>query len=270
MTTFLFWNLNGKPLQAMVGSLSRRHDVDVTILVESAIQPALLLQALNPLGTADYHYIPQIACKKVELYTRFPNDFIKPIHETSRLTVRHITLPGLTSMLLAVNHFPSKLHWDDDSQSAESIQLSLDLKEAERKANHTRTVIVGDLNMNPFDSGVVQANGLHAIMSRDIVTSGSRLVQEREYPYFYNPMWNLLGDASGPPGTYFYRNSQHKTFFWNMFDQVLVRPSLLGRFNTGDVQILDTDGETSLLTKNGIPDKAIGSDHLPLIFKLNL
>jgi hypothetical protein len=54
-----------------------------------------------------------------------------------------------------------------------------------------------------------------------------------------------------------------------MFDQVLIRPDLLDYFDIQDLRILTSDGDTNFLSRNGIPRKEI-SDHLPLIFKLNL
>jgi hypothetical protein len=84
-------------------------------------------------------------------------------------------------------------------------------------------------------------------------------------------MWGLLGDGTpGPPGTFFYREPGHKAYFWYLLDQVLVRPDLLDRLENKNVQILDTDGERSLLKANGRPDSDIGSDHLPLLVRLNL
>jgi len=56
---------------------------------------------------------------------------------------------------------------------------------------------------------------------------------------------------------------------WYMFDQVLIRPDLLDYFDIQDLRILTSDGDTNFLSRNGIPRKEI-SDHLPLIFKLNL
>jgi hypothetical protein len=37
-----------------------------------------------------------------------------------------------------------------------------------------------------------------------------------------------------------------------------------------DVTILDSDGEQSLVSKKGLPRKARASDHLPLLFRLEL
>jgi hypothetical protein len=60
------------------------------------------------------------------------------------------------------------------------------------------------------------------------------------------------------------------TYFWNTFDQVLVRPALLDRFRSNEVRIIDRVGGTSLAMLDGRPDGKIGSDHFPLLFKIDL
>jgi len=80
-----------------------------------------------------------------------------------------------------------------------------------------------------------------------------------------------MGDLSpGKPGTFYLSESEHKTFFWNMLDQVLIRPDLINSFVAEELKILDSDGKISFLTSKGFPDDRIASDHLPLLFKLNL
>ena len=84
-------------------------------------------------------------------------------------------------------------------------------------------------------------------------------------------MWNRFGDnTGGPPGTYYYERSEHLCYFWNIFDQVLVRPDLLNLFPNQELSILSDIGGETLLSPKGLPDKAIGSDHLPVLFKLDL
>jgi hypothetical protein len=108
------------------------------------------------------------------------------------------------------------------------------------------------------------------MMCRRVAGEKSRVVQDREYQFFYNPMWNLLGDESnGPPGTYYYRKAAPKALFWHMFDQVLIRPDLIDRFSVTELKIIEGDGQTSFI-KNGFPDKTVASDHLPIVFRLNL
>jgi len=37
-----------------------------------------------------------------------------------------------------------------------------------------------------------------------------------------------------------------------------------------DLRILAADGEMSLLSRSGKPSRAVGSDHLPLLFRLDV
>ena len=85
-------------------------------------------------------------------------------------------------------------------------------------------------------------------------------------------MWNLFGDKTpGAPGTYFYPDSGNPfVFFWNMFDQVLIRPELLDEFIYNELKIMTSIEDISLLNSRGVPDKINYSDHLPIYFKLKL
>ncbi|NKB18146.1 MAG: hypothetical protein HC770_08835 [Pseudanabaena sp. CRU_2_10] len=145
------------------------------------------------------------------------------------------------------------------------------IRRVEAELGHSRTIVVGDLNLNPFSNGVVSARGLHGVMTQGIARKEDRKIQGRVYPFFYNPMWKHLGDrANSPPGTYHYRKSDHVCYFWNIFDQVLVRPALLDLWDEESLQILTGDGQQSFLTPSGFPNAKSFSDHLPLLFRLNL
>ena len=271
MLKFLLWNLNKKPLQDSIERLARMHEVDIIVLLENAVSSDLLLRTLNPLGRGDYYFSPGL-CGKIHIFCKFLGVFIKPIHESDRLTIRHMTLPNRVEILLAAVHFPSKLYWDDDSQAFECSNLVDDIIKSEKQVGHTRTILMGDLNMNPFESGVISARGLHATMSSRIAQEKkSRVVQSREYQFFYNPMWNLFGDGTpGPAGTYYYENAEHKVQFWHIFDQVLLRPDIISAFKCEDLRILETDGLESFLNNSGIPESRKFSDHLPVLFSLDI
>jgi exonuclease III len=271
MTTFLFWNLKHKSLERYISNLARQHQADVLMFAEYEMLSGSLLHALNENEPNLYYEVPVLGCNKIRIFTRFDPIQIPALYEEDRLTVRHLKIPNAIDILLAIVHFPSKKYWKETSQNAESTELGRAIREEEQKIGHDRTILVGDLNMNPFEAGMVNANSLHGVMSRKIAQKGNRLVNRRTYPFFYNPMWSLLGDATaGPPGTYYYANAEHNNTYWNMFDQILIRPSLLSRFNNNDLKILISDGERSLLSSNDVPDSKNASDHLPLVFKLTL
>lgn len=269
MTNFLFWNVNKKPLENLIKQTAFQHDIDVILLAEYESNPTKLLLILNEESFA--YFLAPSFCSKIRVYSKFREEFFPAISESDRLTVRNLKLPGLPDILLASVHFPSKINFSDESQAFECVNLADTIKEAEARIGHSRTILVGDLNMNPFESGMVSSRGLHATMSQRIAQKGNRTVQGKEYPFFYNPMWNFLGDFSlFPAGTHFYQSSEHIAYFWNMYDQVLVRPELLDRFAMEDLKILDSIGEPSLLTEAGLPNATIASDHLPIFFRLKL
>jgi len=118
---------------------------------------------------------------------------------------------------------------------------------------------------------VVLASGLHGMTTRQLALRKVRTVQQRDYPTFYNPMWGHFGDRTeGPSGSYYYERAEHKVYFWHLFDQVLIRPEVLDFCSNDPVTIITRVGETPLLSESAIPDVSVGSDHLPLLFRLSI
>ncbi|HKV41841.1 MAG TPA: endonuclease/exonuclease/phosphatase family protein [Blastocatellia bacterium] len=270
MITFLFWNLNDRPIAELVARLTKEHDVDVLILAECSISIADILNALNQGRGTGYHF-SEGNCERITILTKFPPEFIGKVKEGDRFTIRHIALPGIDSFLVCAVHMASKAHSTTESQAMECTVLSREIQEAEKVAGHSRTILVGDLNMNPFEDGVVSAAGLNAVMTRQIALKRERTVQARRYPFFYNPMWGHFGDRTeAPAGSYYYSRSEHVSYYWNIFDQVLVRPELLPEFDTTSVKIIAGLEPESLLSPRGVPDRKNASDHLPILFKLRL
>ena len=269
MTSFLFWNLQKKDLSIQIANLAICHSIDIIMLAECAY-PQSILQALNQ-DILAYEHSPGIRCKNIQIFVKFSRNLIKPVFETDRLTIRSLELPQKHKILLAVIHFQSKLYWSDSEQEQKCVLLATDIIQAEKNAGHSNTIFVGDLNMNPFETGVISAFGLHGVMSKQIALKQKRCVAGQDYPYFYNPMWNLLGDIPEPPGTYYYSSGgRPNVYFWNIFDQVLVRPSLVQHFEDASLKILTSDGNSNFLNKSSVPDKKRFSDHLPIFFKMNL
>jgi len=240
----------------------------VIILAECATPTSQVLEALNS-RDASYHFANTPGCRKLAVFTRFPSEFVVPVCEGPRFTIRTIELSASSEIIIAAVHLGSRRDHSRESQGFDCAVLARTIRDAEEALGPSRTVLVGDINANPFDDGVVAAAGLNAVMTRQIASRGSRMVDSHSFPFFYNPMWGRLGDESkGPPGTHYYARSEQVEFFWHTYDQVLVRPALLDDFEGAELDVPMSIGATSLLNAGGRPDKKLASDHLPLVFSI--
>ena len=202
------------------------------------------------------------------MLTAFPSEFARPVWESSRLTVRRVRVPALPEFLLVAAHLPSKMSFSPESQQAGIQELAQTVRDIEAD-QALPSIVMGDLNVDPFEPALISAAGLHAVMDQRIAARGKRVVQDVEYPFFYNPMWRHFGDQGPtPPGTHYYPRAEPVCLFWHMFDQVLVRPQLLPALREDSIRVITQIGEKPL-TKLDRPG-TLHSDHLPILLDIDL
>lgn len=265
----IFWNLNKKDLIAELCEIVNEKNIDIVIICENNLDDAVILSKLNN-GETIYKLSNSIGCEKVKIFTKFNLSNIKLVSEASRWTIRKVQHKLYSSFLLATTHLPSKMHWTSISQFTETTVFRDAINLASKKTKIDKIVIVGDLNMNPFEDALVSTRGFHATADKEIARSEKRIVQGVEYGYFYNPMWNFFGDDSigDVPGTFFFKKSEHVVTEWNIFDQILVSPSMIDLVKNKDIEIITKSAKFSLIKPNGKIDSSKYSDHLPIKFNI--
>ncbi|MCI0639750.1 MAG: hypothetical protein L0Y72_18350 [Gemmataceae bacterium] len=235
-----------------------------------------MLDALNANDRESFRRVPALASRGLDLYSRFDQGcFGSVLKEADHYFIRTLTPPGGIEIVLAMAHLASPSYKDLRARHSRFIGFASDIRDVERAAGNDRTVVVGDLNVNPFDDALLDVRGLSALADRNTVLRkdprrfGRRQVEE--FRLFYNPMWSHFGDAVQPAGTYYYDKSNPEVDpLWNIFDQVLLRPSVLDRFRNKNLKILTTDGTVSFIWDDGRPNGDVYSDHLPIWFQLDL
>ena len=184
MPTRAFWNTNGQAEPDKVVALARQADPDVLVLAESAIPLERLLTELNRGQTTLFFPDPGFS-QRVTIVSRYLDRFVHPIRDASRVAIRHYLPPLGPSFLLVAVHLHSKLRKKTEDQALAAPRLARYVKQAETAVGHSRTIVLGDFNMNPFEHGVVAAEGLHAVMDRRIAGRRSRTVDDEEFDFFY-------------------------------------------------------------------------------------
>jgi len=184
--------------------------------------------------------------------------------------IRAPKLTPVPEVLLAGVHLSSKAGGLNDSdQSIIAEEVIGEINEAEDNSKHRNTAIVGDFNMHPYDSGMTSVTGFHGLMTKRLAEQPDRMYRKRPRRRFYNPMWGLMGDQTpGPAGSYRWDSSVPHNPHWGMLDQLLLRKNLIYRFH--DLSVLEHDGSHALVDADGFPDRRGFSDHMPILFRLDI
>jgi hypothetical protein len=281
LVNIMFWNYRwrkGRPpdhLPALARTV-HHHDIEILVLADTEARPAEVLGALNNGGmvfeSAEYPPEPH---PNISFYTRFPAKDLPPFRADDRLDIRRLQLPGRQEVLLAAIHYYDRRNYDIRDQAARASGTHRTIRDAELDRRHNRTVLFGDLNMNPFEDGMISSEGFAAMATRELAErhgSADYLEPQR----FYNPAWSRLGrQAPHPSGTHYYKNvSKPMNLFWHHLDQVLIRPSLYAAFSDEDFKILTSipgpaGDAIELVRSTGKHWELNYSDHLPILFALN-
>lgn len=280
MTRILFWNLKKQDLSREVAALAKDKSIDLILLAEAGGQPDSYRRELGlqipaePFETPFTYYgareKKERRTARLHILVRNSHTFWSTRLEEERFVIAAYEPPARRGILIAVAHLQTQSYFKTSSIAAECRKLARRISELEQKHETQRTLVVGDLNLDPFDEGIIGADSLHGVSSRELARKRSRTISGQEFRYFYNPMWNLFGDQRGTPGTYYYHRAEYNTQFWHIFDQVLIRPELLDEFNLGSLELPTQASGQSLLGGDGTPDSNRFSDHLPLVFEINL
>lgn len=254
----LFWNTNNNEnINEYITCVVRDYEVDVLILAEYKSSSKLLERGLQNIN-AEFHSCNTIGCERIRLWSN--NECVVPGLQDKRYSIQIIE----DKIVMCCVHLPSDLHGDFSEERLEIIKRILyEIEEIEEIIKSRKTIIIGDLNEMPYGKGCLNANGFHALPVLKDNDNPVRVINDREYRKFYNPMWNLLGDFSYPPGTYYLNQSKIHNPMWYMLDQVILSQDIVPYFKKESLKIITTCEMGVLYNENGRPNTSI-SDHFPV------
>jgi len=184
--SFGLWNVMKRDLRDVLAWLADEHSLDVLLLAESEITEQQIADALGQ-RTSILYYPISAHPDKVQIVSKLAPSHWQKLQTDqlrARMAIWAIAVDSAPELLLTVTHFVSKIYEDAEGQAMLAQELSSEIKKVEQSAGHTRTLIVGDLNMNPFETGVTKAAGLHGVMTKQIAGKVSRVIQGIRYPFF--------------------------------------------------------------------------------------
>lgn len=221
-------------------------------------------------------------------YTRFTTDNLPSGYKFQRLSPRlailcnvpfvieaphdkrlrqFVQLVSIDKWKIAICHFKSILN--DGEAERNSLLRRLKFFLLEQKYDWRGIVIMGDMNCNPWDSGILDKESLHGLQTRTEAATPMKY-SGQVYPALINESYQLARPIKAGPGEVWgtYKHKEvvlHSSLRWHILDQVLVSP----------------DVEAIVSTKTELPGipwyKGLGSggkspiypDHLPIVVELN-
>mgnify|MGYP001596322344 CR=1 FL=1 len=284
MPKILFWNVQKKPVSGLVGSLVADYAVDIVVLAEvDKNTEASFRVELEGIFPGEFKEISGVA-PRIKILARKTLNFRILHNDPQKMySIVEVSPPSVDPFLMVACHLKSQVDDDQFTRYSLAVKMAKAVVDAEQSANCDRTMVIGDLNASPWEAAIMAAEALNAVMCRSISDTMRKRKRSENWKFFYNPMWNYLGDSRGKPGTYWYeRVGQYYSPYWLMLDQILLRPELVTFFDLDDCKILTEDirGSFNLLSENP-PFKTRSSDesasnhadvpdHLPLYFDLRI
>lgn len=260
-----FWNVGGRSRAALLCELVKDMRADIVVLIESIAPVEQVLSGLRE-GISQEFYEPALISTRFQVFSKDRQLDVSETYSSGRTSFRNLSI-GRDRLNFGIVHLVDKRNWDSAHQSHQALRLSEEIREQEERAGHDRTIILGDFNMNPFEQPMNMATGLNAMMTRKCTEKKYRTLQGKSYPYFFNPMWGLLGDRVGSvPGTYYHTGSSNGHYGWNTLDQVLVRPNALPWYH--GVEIVSKTDRSTLQSPTFRPNTRSASDHFPILLQL--
>ena len=260
---YLFWNTHkNKEINPILCDLIIENDISVVILAEYYADITKLCKLLKTSGVSMQEGTT-IGCERISILVN-SGVTIEPELQTDKATFQIIN----NSIILCGIHLNSQIYYDNEERRNIYIrQIVSNILDIEKKIGTNNSIIVGDFNINPYDKSCISASHFYGIPIYEETLRESRMFEGQEFYMFYNPMWNFFGDFREPYGTYYHSSSSTVNPYWNIYDQVIIRPSLRNRFVNENLKIITKTSKVSLLDIKKHPDKNI-SDHLPITFEI--
>ena len=258
----LFWNTHkNQNINTFLTTIIVENSISIVVLAEYADDVNCLKKSLANHGVNMNNFSSPF-CERIVILSSEKN--VIAGRQTKYASIQIIN----NEDILCCVHLPSQLL--SDHQKRRNIAISRivnDIINTENEFNTNNTIVVGDFNENPYNEGCLSAERFHGIPVSKETEREKRVVSGEEFKMFYNPMWNFFGDFNYPPGTYYYAGGNSEMPYWNIFDQVLMRPAMRHRFIDSSLKIITSTETKSLIDEKGYPCSEI-SDHLPIVCEI--
>lgn len=261
----LYWNLhNNVNIESIICSALKENNVDVFLCSEyNNVDFNKILELLSNYALLENYDL----CRKVKVI--YKKTIKLDLLQAQNRYILFKLIINSNPYLIAGIHLPSNPNSNSDDRKYEIRKIVSDVIDYEKRifdGENNLSIVIGDMNANPFDSEMINKDSFNCVFFKDIIEK-QNVVTYRGEPYemFYNPMLNYISEENKNYGSFYY-SSGINPLYWYCFDQILVRKSLVDKLKA--VKYIKKINDIDLV--NEVAPKKDISDHLPLFVNVNL
>lgn len=258
----LFWNLGKNDNSQYLAQCINERKIDFAILSEyENLNISYVLRELNN----KYRHISGMGgCDKITMLALNDID-VHVQREQTRYAMYSVEKDGI-DLIVVGTHLQDRRNSNPAQRISTAGRLMNDLENLEKRKHCKRSIIIGDLNANPYDEELLQMNAFHAVLFKDVIKAAeTRTIDGIQYRRLYNPILHFLSEDTKNYGSY-YNTQGSSTSTWHCLDQILVSKALADAIKS--LEYLRSIGNSSLIAQQK-PKKEI-SDHLPLFIQIEV
>ena len=196
----LFWNTKFCKEFNVILSILNTESPDLFFLAE--FDEDLILSNLSNLNIINYEYFLNPGCGKIKIIKK------KTLTDIE-LSLQHndysaLFLKNLDTYIISL-HMPSQMSYNLDALKHNISEFKFKFENFIGNSAEKNILLIGDFNVNPFESPIVNYDGLSATNTKNFnVTKTFRSKQNHVY---YNPTWRLYSENDFP-GTFLKKDHQ--------------------------------------------------------------
>ena len=174
-------------------------------------------------------------------------------------------------ILLSVLHLDSALFKEESARNMRAERISKQIEKIEDEVYGDKArkgIVIGDFNLQPYSDGIINVLSFNATMSICKAKKIYRETDDEKRLFYFNPIWKLMGDNTLVQGSYYSSGGgQDKSLYWYAYDEVLLRPYFIDKFNWNNFRyVIKT--ENHIFVNNEKINKKTYSDHLTILFEI--
>lgn len=266
---YMFWNLYKKNLIGPLIQIILENDVDIVALVET--EKLDVQGVINALKLQNQEWKILEICPEADIRVLAKRHIPMSVYKEDKRYAVYKIFEGEETYLLSVLHLSSPMYLEEYARDQRAVNISRVLRKIEESIfedSECKSIVVGDFNLQPYSLGISSVHGFNATMSITKAKKKFRKVEGETKLFYFNPTWKLMGDNKIVQGTYYNNgDQQEKSIFWYSFDELLIRPYFIDRFDWDYFGIIEKANNYNFINNAKI-DKSNYSDHLPIKFEI--